>query len=137
MHILGGHKGPVDCVAIHPTGMLAFSVSRDRTLRLWNLVQGRCSFTRKLRSPANIVKWGALDGLVGGSYLLVAGKEVQLFRAADNSVLADVLLDSRVNQAEVLALADGSLRVLALTESKMLYVFSQAGGSLARSTVLL
>ena len=124
---VGGHKGPVDCVAIHPTGMLAFSVSRDRSLRLWNLVQGRCSFTRKLRAAANIVKWGALGGVPGGVYMLVMGKEIQVFKTEDNSVVTEVVLDSRVNQADVLTLRDGSYRLLALTESKMVYVFGPSG----------
>jgi WD40 repeat protein len=49
VHILGGHKLPINDVAIHPTGKMALSVSKDNTLKLWNLVQGRCAFTRRLR----------------------------------------------------------------------------------------
>lgn len=40
VHILGGHKGPVTEFSIHPTGKMALSVSRDSTMKLWNLVQG-------------------------------------------------------------------------------------------------
>jgi WD40 repeat protein len=34
---LGGHAGPVNCVAVAPTGRYALSGGEDRTLRLWTL----------------------------------------------------------------------------------------------------
>ena len=40
LHILGGHKSYVNHFSIHPTGKLALSVSKDSTMKLWNLVQG-------------------------------------------------------------------------------------------------
>ena len=40
MHVLHGHKLAITDVAIHPSGKLALSVSKDNTLRLWNLVHG-------------------------------------------------------------------------------------------------
>ena len=40
VHILGGHKAAVNDLAVHPSGKLALSVSKDSTLKLWNLVQG-------------------------------------------------------------------------------------------------
>ena len=44
LHILGGHKATVSDVAVHPSGKLALSVSRDNTLRLWNLIEGDVFF---------------------------------------------------------------------------------------------
>jgi WD40 repeat protein len=55
LHVLGGHKGPVLGLGVHPTGKLALSTGRDRTLRLWDLVNGRCSFITRLE-----VKWAVL-----------------------------------------------------------------------------
>jgi WD40 repeat protein len=40
VHILGGHKDTIHDFSIHPTGKMALSVSKDHTLKLWNLVQG-------------------------------------------------------------------------------------------------
>lgn len=40
VHVLSGHKDAITSVAIHPSGKLALSVSKDNTLKLWNLVQG-------------------------------------------------------------------------------------------------
>jgi WD40 repeat protein len=39
-HIEGGHKGPIHDIAVHPSGKLALSVSKDNTMKLWNLVHG-------------------------------------------------------------------------------------------------
>ncbi|GJP55263.1 hypothetical protein CLOM_g14232 [Closterium sp. NIES-68] len=47
---LKGHKAPVNDVAVHPSGRVALSVARDSELRLWNLLQARCSF--RTRAPA-------------------------------------------------------------------------------------
>jgi protein MAK11 len=41
VHILGGHKGSINSVSIHPSGKLAVSVAQDNTLKVWNLVQGK------------------------------------------------------------------------------------------------
>jgi protein MAK11 len=40
VHILGGHKESISDLAVHPSGKLCLSVSKDVTLKLWNLVQG-------------------------------------------------------------------------------------------------
>jgi WD40 repeat protein len=96
LHILGGHKDTVNSFAIHPTGKIALSVSKDHTMRLWNLVQGRCSYTRRLRTTADLVLWNPL----GTSYMIVTPKEIQLFDINDNnSVKVNISTKSRVNYA--------------------------------------
>ena len=97
--MLSGHKEAITSVAIHPSGKLALSVSKDNTLKLWNLVQGtmqyyiftqsrlpltsrvivmrspgRCSFTRRLRGAAEKVLWSPS----GEYYLLTVQMEVQV-----------------------------------------------------------
>ncbi len=95
VHILGGHKDTINDLAVHPTGKLALSVSKDNTMKLWNLVQGRCSFTRRLQGPADKVDWN-----VGGDmYLLIVGSELQIYSASDNSCIASIKMRSRINQA--------------------------------------
>ena len=58
---LHGHRGPVLDLAIHPTGKLALSIGGgsgsssnstggDGTLRMWDLLKGRCAYTTKLRT---------------------------------------------------------------------------------------
>eukprot|EP01038_Epipyxis_sp_PR26KG_P016093 gene16093-21865_t len=95
VHILGGHKAGINGFSIHPSGKMALSVSKDNTMKLWNLVQGRCAFTRRLRKPADKVQWNA----VGDHYFLIAEKELQLFSAKDNSCIATITHQSRINGA--------------------------------------
>ncbi|RHY22759.1 hypothetical protein DYB25_006367 [Aphanomyces astaci] len=47
--------GPVNSIAVHPSGKLAFSVSKDKTLRMWNLVKGRSAYIRRLDQEATCV----------------------------------------------------------------------------------
>ena len=59
-------------VSIHPTGRLALSTSRDSSMRLWNLVKGKCAHITTLASPAEQVAFSPS----GSSYALVLGTEV-------------------------------------------------------------
>ena len=95
LHVLHGHKAAITSVAIHPTGKIALSVSKDNTMKLWNLIQGRCSFTRRLKGPADKVHWHS-SGLY---YMLIVVNEVQVYRAADNECVATIKHKTRVNQA--------------------------------------
>ena len=52
IHIMGGHKGAVNALAAHASGRLALSVGRDKTLRMWDLTEGRMSFIVKLKREA-------------------------------------------------------------------------------------
>lgn len=95
VHILGGHKAAVIGFAIHPSGKLAISVGKDQTIRLWNLVQGRCSFTRKLKMMADAICWYPS----GKYYLLTSGMSLQVFDTADNTCKFTITTKSRINQA--------------------------------------
>jgi len=63
-----GHKSGVTWVAIHPSGKLALSISTDKTLRCWNLVEGKAAYTLKLyRKDALRIfsnKTGSLYGIM-------------------------------------------------------------------------
>ena len=113
VHILGGHKGSINDLAVHPSGKLALSVSKDNTMKLWNLVQGRCAFTRRLHGPADKVQWSN-DGEM---YLLVVGSELQIYAASDNNTcISSVKMGSRINQAKFVDIG------IASTETKTQYV---------------
>lgn len=45
--------------SIHPSGRMALSVSRDRTLRLWNLLEGRCAYIKRLQGEGELVRWSS------------------------------------------------------------------------------
>jgi protein MAK11 len=44
-------------VALHPSGRLALSVGKDRTIRLWNLLKGRSAYVKTLPGEAHRVVW--------------------------------------------------------------------------------
>lgn len=140
VHIMGGHKGAINDFAIHPTGKLALSVSRDSTMKMWNLVQGRCAFTRKLKRPAQQVKWLKTDGAKSGShYLLLCEDEVLIYTADDNVCLATLKHSSRVNGAVFTSIGVGSTstnndyritcnwKVVTICEDKTINMFEITG----------
>ncbi|KAH9404918.1 p21-activated protein kinase-interacting protein 1-like protein [Tyrophagus putrescentiae] len=50
--VLRGHREGVTSLSVHASGKLLLSVSaRDRTLRTWNLVKGRCAYVINLKTP--------------------------------------------------------------------------------------
>jgi len=73
--VLKGHKGAVSCISIHPTGRLALSVSKDKTIKTWNLLTGRAVYTTSIKEVGEIVKWSPS----GKSYIIVSGMKAKHF----------------------------------------------------------
>mmetsp|Transcript_23163 Transcript_23163/g.30247 ORF Transcript_23163/g.30247 Transcript_23163/m.30247 type:complete len:275 (+) Transcript_23163:148-972(+) len=61
LHVLGGHKGAITSLAVHPTGKLAMSSSVDRTIRCWDLVNGRNAYISRVEGVPNHLCWSG-DG---------------------------------------------------------------------------
>lgn len=53
IRVLRRHKGPVTSIAIHPSNRCAFSLSEDKTLRVWNLLRGRQAYATRLKTVAD------------------------------------------------------------------------------------
>uniref|UniRef100_A0A2R5L429 Putative p21-activated protein n=1 Tax=Ornithodoros turicata TaxID=34597 RepID=A0A2R5L429_9ACAR len=64
---LKGHKGGVVSLSVHPSGKLLLSVSKDKTLRTWNLITGRTAFVTNLSPFPELVSWSPT-----GTYFVVA-----------------------------------------------------------------
>lgn len=64
LRTLKGHKGRVNCVGVHPSGKVALSVGKDRTLRMWDLMRGKGSASTKIGK-------GELEFLLNAPYRLV------------------------------------------------------------------
>ena len=83
VHMLGGHKGEVSMIRAHPSARMALSVSVDRTMRLWNLVEGRIAFIKRAKhGAAQVVCWSAPRG---DRYALASGRVVSVFQTAATS----------------------------------------------------
>lgn len=65
--VLKGHRGAITSISVHPSGRLALSVSKDKTIRTWNLLTGRCAYTTTLKNAGEIVRWSPS----GDSYAVV------------------------------------------------------------------
>ncbi|KAA3677329.1 protein MAK11 [Paragonimus westermani] len=46
------HKGPVISLAVHPSNRYAYSISEDKTFRIWNLLRGRQAYATRLKLVA-------------------------------------------------------------------------------------
>ncbi|KAK7100933.1 hypothetical protein V1264_023795 [Littorina saxatilis] len=89
-----GHKGPVNCVAVHPSGKLALTVGQDRSLRTWNLVDGRPAFVSNIKEPADHVVWSP----DGQHYLVVTGKRMDVYSVEDGQILRSIPTEHKVNR---------------------------------------
>ncbi|CAI5998017.1 unnamed protein product [Closterium sp. NIES-64] len=83
---LKGHKAPVNDIAVHPSGRVALSVARDAELRLWNLLQARCSFRTRL--PAQPLALTYSPGDAACYALALRGGAVAVHCSADASLTA-------------------------------------------------
>ena len=71
---MAGHSGVVNDVAVHPSGSVALSVSRDAQMRLWDLTKGSCAYQAPLGGEGTVVAF--LQG--GARYAIGAGAKATL-----------------------------------------------------------
>ncbi len=123
LHILGGHKDIIHDLSIHPSGKLAISVSKDNTMKLWNLVEGRMAFTRRLKGAADQVLWNS----TGDFYLLVVRDEVQVYQASTNECVNKIKCNSRVNRACFAPPGqEGGYCIISVCDNKSFIVFDSS-----------
>lgn len=52
-----GHNGPINDLSIHPSGKIAITVGKDKTLRLWNLMTAKKASILRLSAEAYQATW--------------------------------------------------------------------------------
>eukprot|EP01135_Chromosphaera_perkinsii_P012304 Nk52_evm41s2630 gene=Nk52_evmTU41s2630 len=82
MKELKGHRGGINDISVHPSGKIALTVGRDRTMRTWDLIKGRCSFVSKLKREGLKVEWSPC----GNYYSILNGKDLVVHKLEDASV---------------------------------------------------
>ncbi|KFW08264.1 p21-activated protein kinase-interacting protein 1-like, partial [Eurypyga helias] len=87
------HKGHVTSLSIHPSGKLALSVGTDKTLRTWNLVEGRSAFIKNLKQNAHIIKWSP----DGERYVTVITNKVDIYKLDTASITGTITTDKRIS----------------------------------------
>lgn len=92
------HNGKsVNHLSIHPSGKLALSLGSDLTLKTWNLVKGRQTFTTNLKSKS---KLGAAIDFVefstdGQNFLLSGAKAVEIWSIERAMITREIECDSK------------------------------------------
>lgn len=94
---LHGHKESIVSMDAHPSGKILLSLSKDRTMRTWNLIKGRCAYVTQIKGNAHIVKWSK----VGDDFLLIANNEMVVYNI-DGSLRHTIRTDRRINSIEFL-----------------------------------
>lgn len=115
------HKGRLSSLSVHPSGKLALSVGTDKTLRTWNLTDGRSAFVKNLKQSADLVKWS----LEGDKYVVVSNDKIDVYNLDTATVTATITNPKRIScvkfiQNNSLAVAgdDEMIRLFDLTTEK-------------------
>ncbi|XP_030300674.1 p21-activated protein kinase-interacting protein 1 isoform X2 [Calypte anna] len=120
------HKGHVTSLSIHPSGKLALSVGTDKTLRTWNLVEGRSAFIKNLKQNAHIIKWSPK----GEKYVTVITNKVDIYKLDTASIIGTITTEKRISSLRfitdsILAIAgdDEMVRLYSCDSQKCLSEF--------------
>ncbi|KAJ2160364.1 60s ribosome biogenesis protein mak11 [Coemansia sp. RSA 552] len=126
LKVLRGHKGAINSIAIHPTGKLALSVGRDRTIIIWNLLTGQRASRTKTPKVGELVAWSPSGSL----YVVSYATEVQIHSVGQAEPLATVFSQQRI-LAILVVTYEGADYVLCGCQDKRVHVYSAAGVELA------
>lgn len=92
---LKGHKSAITSISVHPSEKILLSLSKDNSMRTWNLIKGRCAYVTNIKSQAHLIKWSKS----GDEFLIAANNEVYLYN--NSGVLEhSIKLEKRVNSVE-------------------------------------
>lgn len=72
------YQGRINSVAVHPQGRVALTVSKDRCLRLWDLLgkgTAKGSSSTRLGAEADLVKWN----IKGDQFAVILDREIRIF----------------------------------------------------------
>ncbi|XP_074543865.1 p21-activated protein kinase-interacting protein 1-like [Halichoeres trimaculatus] len=92
------HKGQVTSLSVHPSGKLALTVGTDKTLRTWNLINGRSAFIKNIKQNAQIVRWSP----DGDKYVVVKNDKVDIYDLQTASVTGTITNPKRISSIKFL-----------------------------------
>lgn len=126
LKVMRGHKGEVHDVAIHPTGRLALSVGKDKSLRLWNLLKGRSAYIKNIHIEGTKVVWSH----TGVNYAVAADKQFMVYNLESGKQMVEVKSPSGYandisfvgDDMIVSGFDDGTARVYGVETGKQVHV---------------
>jgi len=90
---LQGHKNSVVALSVHPSGKLALSLAKDRSLKTWNLIKGRPAFTTNIKAVGDLVQWSP-DGTI---YAVVINHRVDIYSVETAGIIHSIDFGRKVN----------------------------------------
>ena len=82
---LKGHKKAINSFAVHPSGKLGISVGLDWRMRIWDLVNGTCSFKGKTDYEGRMIQFNENGDL----YFILGDSKVSVFDLNGTVILAE------------------------------------------------
>ncbi|KAL1678871.1 WD40-repeat-containing domain protein [Schizophyllum commune] len=120
LRALRGHKGRVNSVAAHPSGKVALSVGKDRTLRMWDLMRGKGRASTKMGKEGEVVRW-SIDGKL---FIVQSGSDIDVY-TLDMTLIHTIHHPSRVHDVHFCTRVHGEGEVLLVgAEDKTLSIYS-------------
>lgn len=94
---LVGHRLPVTSLSVHPSGKLLLSISKDNTMRTWNLIKGRQAYVSSNVKPhAHLIKWSKS----GEEFVIAVNDELYLYNNSTGKLMYTIKLEKRVSSIE-------------------------------------
>ncbi|TFK29589.1 WD40 repeat-like protein [Coprinopsis marcescibilis] len=120
LRALKGHKGRVNALTVHPSGKVALSVGKDRTMRMWDLMRGKGCASTKLGKEGEAVRWSA-DGT---RIAVQSGSTIDIF-SVSMDLLHTIEHPSRLHDVQFCKTVKGDKEVLlAAGENKKLSIYT-------------
>ncbi|CAL4105115.1 unnamed protein product [Meganyctiphanes norvegica] len=93
---LKAHNGGITGLSVHPSGKLAISVGRDKTMKTWNLIKGRRAYITNIGKIADSVHWTPS----GTQFLVVTEGVLDLYEVDTGKIVHTVDFKQRVNSVK-------------------------------------
>lgn len=93
LRTLRGHKGPVHSFAVHPSGKLALSCGKDKTLRTWNLMTARSAYITNVKQAVDLLAWSP----EGSMYIMVTNDCIDICAFETAAVIQQIHTGVRVS----------------------------------------
>jgi protein MAK11 len=121
---LRGHKGPVSCLSVHPSGKILISVSKDKTLRTWNLIKGRCAYITNLKTIAHLVSWTP----TGTHFLVAVDDRIDIYNMSQGAVVGNIKFEGGKRISSIAFMSNFLIAVSADSEDVQIYDWRDNNG---------
>ncbi|KAG8959750.1 hypothetical protein FRC03_007526 [Tulasnella sp. 419] len=114
-----GHKDRVNCAAVHPSGKLALSVGKDRTIRMWDFMRGKGSASVKIGKEGELIRWSPS----GSIFAVQSRSDIDIY-STKMALLCQIHHPSRIQDVQFFSRPDSTLELLLVAaEDKKVSVY--------------